>query len=371
MFNVMVRARELEKENKRIIHFEIGDPNFNSPEKAIKALQRSISNNQTHYTNSLGIDELRNAVIQRTKKDYGFTPDINQILIAPANAIIDYVIRCVADIGDEIMFPDPGFPTYIAAVMYNGMKPVPIPLLQESNFKINTSYVNSKITKKTKLIIINSPNNPIGSILNDINVQQVALLAKNNSCFLLSDEVYSKIVYDKKFYSPSSLDKCKERTIILQSLSKTYSMSGWRVGYAIGPERLIENMGRLQQTIISCLPAFTQYGAIDALLYCDKEIADRNKELKKRRDTLVSGLNKLQGVICKKPDGAFYVFPNIERTGMTSVEFSNKMIDAGVCVLPGDCFGVNGHGFIRMSYASVSIDEIKEALDIMKGVLNG
>lgn len=369
MFGLMIKANELERKGQKIIHFEIGDPNFDSPRETTTAAIQALNEGFTHYTDSMGIMELRETIAEITEKEYGFRPDLNQILITPANAAIDFVIRCVANPGDEIILPDPGFPTYLAAATYSGMKPIGIPLREENKFRMNPEDVNASITKKTRLIIINSPNNPTGSIMTKNEVMEIASIAEDNDIFLLSDEVYSKIIYSGKHISPSIVDACKDRTIVLGSMSKIYAMSGWRIGYIIGPEKLIAKMMLLLQTTISCLPAFTQIGAIAAFKECDMWFKDYMNALEERRNVLTEGLNSLRGVSCVTPEGALYAFPNINNTGMTSIEFSNKMLEAGVCVLPGDYFGNYGNSHVRLCFGSTSVDTIKNALLKMEKVL--
>lgn len=371
MFHLLARAQEMEKRGKKIIHFEIGDPNFNSPPNVIAALKKALDANLTHYTNSMGIIELREALAHYIGLNLGFKPSIEQILVCPANAVIDFVTRCVANPGDEIIYPDPGFSTYYSVISYNQMVPVGVHLKEENNFCMMPQDIRGKITDKTRLIIINSPNNPTGSVLNEKEILEIAKIAEEHDIYLLSDEVYMKIIYDKSHFSPSIIDQCKERTIILNSFSKAYAMSGWRLGYAVGPEKLIKKLGLLLQTIISCLPAFTQHGGIAAILDNQQILQERVKKLRERRDLLVKGLNRLPGISCVIPDGAFYAFPNIRDTGLTSDEFSNKILEqAGVCIVSGNSFGGYGEGFVRLCYASTEIEAIEEALGRMKKVLN-
>lgn len=370
MFHLLAKACELEKNGKKIIHFEIGDPNFNSPVHAVEAVKRALNENLTHYTNSMGIIELREAVIEYTRLNWDFKPAMDQVLICPANAIIDFVVRCVVDPGEEVICPDPGFPTYSSVLNYNGVKTIGVQLREKDNFRMDPDEIRSKITNKTKLIIINVPQNPTGSVMTREEILEVVEIAEEHGIYLLSDEVYAKIIYDKMHFSPGIIDQCKQRTIILNSLSKVYSMSGWRLGYAVGPSELIKKMGLLLQTIVSCLPAFTQHGGIAAILGDQQLVNERVMILKKRRDLLINGLNKLSGVSCVMPDGAFYAFPNITGTGMDGDEFSDKMLqEAGVCVLPGNCFGKFGKNYVRLSYASTEDEEIIEALNRMAKVL--
>jgi len=367
MFALLAQAKEMERVGRRIIHFEIGDPDFDSPKHVIEAAKNSLDNNMTHYTNSMGMMEFREAIAEYTNSHYGFKPQINQILVCPANAIIDFTVRCVADAGDEIIHPDPGFPTYHSVIAYNGMKAVGIQLKEENSFRMDPEDIRKNITNKTRLIIINSPQNPTGAVMRKDEIAQIAKIAQEHDIYLLTDEVYSKIIYSGQHYSPAIYDRCRDRTIILNSLSKAYSMSGWRLGYALGPQKLIEKMGLLLQTILSCLPGFTQVGGIATLSGDQSFLPGRMEILKQRRDVLIKGLNALPDLTCLVPEGAFYVFANIKKTGMTSDEYSrNLLAESGVCVLPGNCFGKFGEGYVRLCYASSSVKLIQEALDKMK-----
>ena len=371
MFKLLSQINEMESSGKKIIHFEIGYPNFDTPSHVIQAAKDSLDNGETHYVDSMGLRELRYEICEFTRKNVGFRPSLEQTLVIPANSIIDYVIRCVANVGDDIICPDPGFPTYFSVINYAGMKPIAIPLKEEHGFRMSPEDIRKNITDKTKLIIINTPNNPTGSMMTKEEVYEVADIARENDIYLLSDEVYSRIIYDNTFYSPSIYDKCKERTIILNSFSKIYSMSGWRLGYAIGPESLISKMGLLLQTTISCLPAFIQRGGVAAFATNQQLINSREKELRERRNVLVKGLNSIQGINCNLPDGAFYVFANIKNTGLSSEEFANLLLYKGnVAVLPGNCFGESGEGFIRLCYASTTKTIIEDAIEKIRYVLD-
>lgn len=370
MFNIMAQANEIErKTKKRIIHFEIGDPNFSSPKSAIVAASLALKNGKTHYTDSMGIRGLRDLIREIVNESIGFKPSLEQVLIAPANAVIDFLIRCVANLEDEIIIPDPGFPTYFSVANYNGIKSIGIPLREENCFKMKPEDIELAITSKTRLIIVNSPNNPTGSVMQKSELIKIAQIAQRNNLFLLLDEVYSKLIYAGNYFSPSIIDKCKENILVLGSMSKAYAMAGWRIGYVIGPEALIAKMGLLLQTIVSCLPAFIQLGAKSALEESNDFVIEKRNILKQRRDILVEGLNKLPGVSCIKPRGAFYAFANIKNSGMSSKQFSEEMLKADVCLLPGDYFGDFGKGYVRLSYGSVSINDIRLALDKMYNCL--
>lgn len=367
MFGLLAKVKEMERAGQKIIHFEIGDSDSNTPEIAIKAAKDALDRGETHYTPSMGLWDLRQEICIFTEKKLGFKPSIEQVLIIPANAIIDFLIRCVANPGDEIIFPDPGFPTYYSVINYTGMMPVGIPLKEQNRFRMNPNDIRERISDKTRLIIINSPSNPTGSVMTREEIAEVVKIAKEYDVYLLSDETYSRVIYDKIHYSPSVYDHCKERIITLNSFSKIYSMSGWRLGYAIGPQSVIKKMGLLLETIISCLPPFIQRGGI-AILAADQELVERrNKELRYRRDIIVEGLNSIPGVSCLLPDGAIYVFANIKNTGLNSGELMNLLLEEShVAVLDGKYFGNYGDGYIRLCYATSPVEAIKEALNRMR-----
>lgn len=370
MFHLLAKVKEMERAGKKVIHFEIGDPNFDTPSQVTQAAKDSLDRGETHYTDSMGLWELRQEICTFTKKNLGFKPTVEQVLIIPANAIIDFVVRCVVNPGEEVIFPDPGFPTYYSVINYAGMKPVGISLKEENGFRTNPGDIKKNISDKTRLIIINSPNNPTGSMMTEEEVAEVAAIAKEHDIYLLSDEVYSKVIYDKIHYSPSVYDKCRERTITLNSFSKNYSMSGWRLGYAIGPEELIAKMGLLLQTIISCLPPFIQRAGISILTSDHELIKHRNEELHRRRDLLIKGLNSIPGIKCLLPDGAFYAFANIKDTGLSGEQLMDLLLQkAYVAVLDGKYFGNYGQGYIRLCYASTSIDMIEKAIEQMRRVI--
>jgi aspartate/methionine/tyrosine aminotransferase len=370
MFQLLAKVKEMERAGKKVTHFEIGDPDFDTPSSVIQHAKDSLDNKETHYTSSMGLWELRQEICNFTQKVMGFRPAIDQVLTIPANAIIDFVIRCVANPGDEIIFPNPGFPTYFSVINYAGMKPVPIPLREVNSFRMNPEDIRKSITDNTRLIIINSPNNPTGSMMTKEEVSEVAKIAKEHDIYLLSDEVYSGVIYEKPHYSPSIYDQCKERTIILNSFSKIYSMSGWRLGYAIGPVDLIKKMGLLLETIVSCLPPFIQRGGIAALVSCQELVKQRNEELRRRRDILIQGLNSISGVSCLVPDGAFYAFANIKNTGLTGNHLMNLLLDKScVAVLDGEYFGNHGKGYIRLCYASTPIEMIVEATEKIRKII--
>lgn len=372
MFKLLAKVNELERKGQRITHFEIGDPDFKSPPHAVQTAIDALIQGKTHYVNSMGISELRDAICENTQKELGFRPSREQVLIIPANAIIYFLIRCVVNPGEEIIVPDPSFPTYWAAINFVGARPVRVRLADENGFQMNPDDIRRKITGKTRLIIINSPQNPTGSVMTPEQIEEIATLAEEEDLYLLSDEVYRKISYDGAApHSPSVRDQCKERTVILNSFSKSHAMTGWRLGYAIGPEPIIEKMDLLLQTVISCVPPFIQYGGISALDAASEQIVTGMvNELRNRRDVIVQGLNSLPGVSCQVPGGAFYVFPNVVKTGLTAEQFADFMLEkAGVSLLPGPNFGKYGEGHVRLSY-TVSLEAIEESIERMRMALS-
>lgn len=369
MFKLLAKANELERKGKKILHFEIGEPDFDTPTHIVKAANNSLNRGETHYVNSMGSLDLKNAVCSTIEKKLGFKPTTGQVLITPANAIVFFLLSCIANPDTEIIVPDPGFPTYYSVIKFLGLKPVRVSLKEKNDFRMNPKDIQRKITNKTQAIIINSPSNPTGSVMTKKEMKEIALIAEKNNIYLLSDETYDEMIYDDVHFSPGIRDKCQKRTIILNSFSKTYAMTGWRLGYAVGPEEVINKMGLLLQTIISCLPLFIQKAGITALEGTQQPVTKMLSAYRKRRDEIVKGLNSLPGVSCLKPEGTFYVFPNIKGTGMTSEQFSDLMLEkAGVALLPGSNFGLAGQGYVRLCYA-VSLDTIQKGIKKMRKAL--
>jgi len=364
MFKLLTLAKELEASGKKIIHFEIGDPSFNSPKKAIDAAKFALDQGKTHYTDSFGAIEFRKAITLYTQKHWNFKPKLAQILVSPANSLIDFSLRCIANPGDEVILPDPCFPTYSSVLKYTGIKPVNIPLKPENEYRMQPNDIANAITSKTKAILINSPHNPTGSVLKKKEIIQIAEIVRDEGIFLISDEVYSRMIFHSKHFSPSYLDQCKERTIVINSMSKIFAMSGWRMGYAIGPEELIRKMGLLSQTILSCTSEFSQLGAAEALNTSSSFIEKMNTEYQERMHLLVNGLNKIPGISCVKPDGAFYIFPKIdEKLGNVKEYCENLLLEEGVCIVPGEFFGSQGKRSVRFSYSATTKAEILLSLE--------
>lgn len=373
MFKVLEKVQELQREGKDIIHFEIGDPDFNTPENIQEAACEAIRSGKTHYAPSAGIYELREASCQTTLKSRGFLPTPEQILVAPgANILIYYAVRCLVNPGDEVVVPDPGFPTYYSVIESCGAVAVRVPLKEENSFRMKPADIRNAMSSKTRLIILNSPQNPTGSLMTPEEINEIAQIAEEFDVYLYSDEIYSRMIFDaeKKFSSPALLDQCKKRTIVANGLSKAFAMTGWRIGIAIGPEDVIAKMALLLQTTSSCVPPFIQYAALEAINGDQTEVKRMMQEYKERRDILIDGLNDIEGISCVKPDGAIYAFPNITKTGMSSQEFVDFVLDeAGVALLPGTNFGQYGEGYVRMCYVNSKeniikgLDRIKQSLE--------
>lgn len=365
MFKVLAKVQEQERSGRDMVHFEIGDPDFGTPTNIIEAACSALRNGDTHYTSSMGLHDFRETVRQTTARTRGFTPDLDQVLVTPsANIIIYYAIRCLVEPGEEIIVPDPGFPSYYAAIRFCGATAVPVPLREENEFRMHPDDVRRAITPKTRLIILNSPHNPTGSVMTPEEIDAIAAIAEEHELFLYSDEVYARMIFDDAtpFHSPSKRDRCRERTIVANGFSKAFAMTGWRLGVAIGPSDVIEKMGLLLQTTSSCVAPFIQRAGIEAIIGDQTQVNAMMTEYRLRRDLLVDGLNKIPGISCLKPGGAIYVFPSIAGTGLTSDQFADLMLEqAGVAVLPGNNFGAAGEGFVRLCYA-VSRERIAEGL---------
>ena len=368
MFKLLDKVKKLEHEGRDIIHFEIGDPDFETPENIVDAGIDAIKNGFTHYTSSFGLKEFRQKICETTERSRGFKPNLNQVLVTPgANIAIFYAISCIVDPGEEVIVPDPGFPTYYSIIKMCNVVPVRVPLLESNKFRMNPKDIENSITEKTRMIIINSPQNPTGSVMTKEEIKMTYDIAKKYDLFVYSDEIYARMIYkDSVFSSPSIFDKCLERTIISNGFSKAFAMTGWRLGAVIGPPSVIEKMRLLLETTSSCVPPFIQKAGIEAIE--GKQTSQKNMyvEYEKRRDLIINGINSIPELTCVAPGGAFYVFVNIKKTGMTSETFCEYMLeDSGVAMLPGTSFGQFGEGFIRICYA-VGQNEIKDALERIK-----
>jgi aspartate aminotransferase len=374
MFKILDKVQKLERSGREILHFELGEPNFDTPPNIVEAACYALKTGQTHYTNSLGLYAFRETVQQTTQASRGFKPDIDQILVTPgANAIIYLAVCCLVNPGEEVIVPDPGFPTYYSAIRYCGAIPITVPLHESNQFRLDPDDLRRRITSKTRLIIINSPSNPTGAVMTPDEIDVVARIAAEHDIYLLSDEIYARMVFDgeNRFHTPATLDQCKERTIIINGFSKAFAMTGWRLGVAIGPKEVIEKMGLVVQTIVSCVPPFIQLAGIEAINGDQSAIADMRTAYQQRRNVLVEGLNSIPGIDCVKPEGAMYAFPSITGTGMTSDEFARFALEnAGVALLPGNNFGEHGEGFVRLCYVN-TLENIERAVEQMKCALKG
>lgn len=366
MFKMLDKVQKLERSGHEILHFELGEPNFDTPANIVEAACRALQSGDTHYTSSMGLYAFREVIQQTTQLSRGFTPDIEQILVTPgANAIIYLAVSCLVNPGEEVIVPDPGFPTYYSAIRYCGAVPVTVPLHESNQFRLNPDDLRKRITPKTRLIIINSPSNPTGGVMTPEEIDEVARIAEEHDIYLLSDEIYARMVFKggTRFHTPAVLDKCKERTIIINGFSKAFAMTGWRLGVAIGPKEVIEKMGLVVQTIVSCVPPFIQAAGIEAIKGDQSAIAAMLTDYQKRRDVLVDGLNAMPGIKCVKPEGALYAFPNISGTGMSSEQFADFALEkAGVALLPGNNFGDYGEGYVRLCYVN-TLENIERAIE--------
>ena len=371
MFKILEAAQKLERSGRDILHFELGEPDFDTPQNIINAACDALNNGYTHYESSAGLRELREVIVEVTLNSRQFSPDLDQILVTPgANAIIYLSIASLVNPGDEVIVPDPGFPTYFSSIDLCGAKAVSVPLKKENNFQLDPDDLLRSITSKTRLIIINSPSNPTGSCMTPDQIFKVSEIAKEHDIFLLSDEIYSRLIFEGvDFSSPSTFDECKERIIILNGFSKAFAMTGWRLGVAIGPTEVINKMNLMLNTIVSCVPPFIQVAGIEALEGDQSELIHMKETYYKRKQTIVSGLNSIKGIDCLDPIGAMYVFPDIRGTGMSSNEFADICLNkAGVALLPGTNFGQHGEGFVRMCYVNTE-ERIIEAIERIRKVL--
>jgi len=369
-FEVLAKAQELERQGKNILHFEIGEPDMETPDNIAQAGIKAIKDKKTRYVPSIGVLELRKAVQDEIEKTRGYRPDLQQIVITPGlKPGIFFSMLATVNQGDEVIYQDPGYPTYGSVTSFLNAKQIMVPLLEENEFRMNPDDIKERITNKTKLIIVNSPQNPTGSVMTKSEMDEIAEIAEENDVFVISDEIYSKMTYDTKHYTPTLRDQARERTILLDGFSKYYAMTGWRLGYIVAPVKIAERLQDFLVSAISCTASFTQYAGVEALTGDQSFIPMMMKRFKEKRDRIIRGLNSIKGFNCKKPKGAFYAFPNIMETGMTSQECADHLLyNAGVAVLPGTAFGPYGERYLRFSYATTlenidsAIEKIKESL---------
>jgi aspartate aminotransferase len=382
-FEVLARARAIEDAGGKMIHLEIGEPDFPTAPHIVEAAVEALHAGATHYVPAPGIPPLRQAVaafLERTGR-MRVTPD--RVVVTPgAKPIMFFSILALANEGDEVLYPDPGFPMYESITSFTGAVPVPVPLRERNGFRIDTGELERLITDRSRLLIINSPHNPCGSALTREDCEAIAAIALHHDLTVLSDEVYWAIRYGHGSVSPGGqppgaprhasvldVDGMADRTILLDGWSKTFAMTGWRLGFGVFPPALVEPVTRLAINSVSCTSAFSQYAAIAALEGPWDPVDQMVAEFRRRRDIIVAGLNDIPGITCLEPQGAFYVFPNITGTGLTSADLQARlMAEAGVAALSGTAFGPCGEGFLRFSYAN-SVENIKLALEAIRAQL--
>ena len=370
-FEVLAQAKVLEAQGKKIVHMEIGEPDFDTPAHIGEAAYRAIQDGYTHYGPSAGLREHNQAVADYFNNRYGLDYGVENIVVAPgAKPFLFFAILALAGEGEEVIYPNPGFPVYESVAEFAGAKAVPLPLLEENDFAFTLEDVASRVTPKTRLLILNYPHNPTGGILSRELLEGIARLAIDRDFVVLADEVYSRMVYDGEHYSIAQVPGMKERTILLDGYSKTFAMTGWRLGFIAAPVLLADAITRLITNSVSCTASFEQMAGIAALTGPQDEVHRMVEEFHRRRDFIVKGLNEIKGVSCKNPGGAFYVFPNVREVPMAPEELAPYLMrEAGVACLPGTSFGEYGKGHLRFSYA-VSHEEIEEALTNMDRAIN-
>jgi len=363
-FEVLVKAKALEAQGKDIVHLEIGEPDFPTPPGVVAAASQALQEGYTHYCASAGLNELREAIATEVRLTRGIPVNADWVVVTPgAKPIMFYLILALVEEGDEVLYPNPGFPIYESMIHFAGGKPVPLPLLEKYDFRFDLNELKQKVTRQTKLIIINSPQNPTGGLLTEGDLKAIAEVAVERDIMVLSDEIYSKIIYEGQHHSISSLPGMLERTVILDGFSKTYAMTGWRLGYGVMAPPLQAHISKLVTNSVSCTAPFTQRAGLEALANTEKEVCQMLAEFRRRRDFIWKRLNEIPGMHSVCPAGAFYVFPNIQSLGMTSSAFADYLLNsAGVAVLSGTSFGQYGEGYIRISYAN-SVANLAKAAD--------
>jgi len=364
-FEVSARARALEATGRSIIHLQIGEPDFDTLSNVREAAKAALDSGLTHYPPFAGLPDLRAAIAADTTERRGYAVEPSNVFVTVGGkGVMVYAIMALIDPGDEAIVPDPGYPIYDSITRFVGGTAVPIPIRMEKDFRLDVDELTSLITPRTKLLVINSPANPTGGVLTRDDMERIAELARRHDLVVLSDEIYSRILYDgAEHVSIASLEGMAERTIVLDGFSKTYAMTGWRMGYAVVPDWLVKAYSQLIINTISGVTAFAQAGAIEALRGPQAEVEGMVEEFRARRDLIVDGLNAIPGFRCHRPTGAFYVFPEISGTGLTGAELADKLLhEAGVCVLAGTAFGGIGTNHIRISYAN-SRENLAEALE--------
>jgi aspartate aminotransferase len=370
-FEVLAKAKQLEAEGQSIIHLEIGEPDFPTPENICNAAIESIKAGDTHYTPSMGVLEIRRVISNYINKTRGIETTPDEVVMTPgAKPVMFFAILALVDPGDEVIYPNPGFPIYESMINFVGGIPVPLKLLEEKQFRFDIEDFKNSITQKTKLVIINTPQNPTGGVLTEDDIKSIAEILKDrDDIWILSDEIYSRLLFEGEHFSITQIPGFKERTIILDGFSKTYAMTGWRAGYGVMNKEFAGHISKLMTNSNSCTNAMVQKACIEAYEGPQDSVDRMREEFMVRRDIIVDGLNSIKGFSCITPKGAFYAFPNIIKTGYTSKELNDHLLyNAGVAALAGTSFGKYGEGYMRFSYAN-SRENIKEAIKRIKEVL--
>src|SRR5881296_2867310 len=363
-FEVLVKAKALEAQGRDIVHLEIGEPDFDTPANIVGAGCDALHGGFTHYGPSCGLPQVQEAVAQYVSETRRVNVSPDEVVVVPGGKpIIFFSILSLVEEGDEVIYPNPGFPIYESMINYVGAKAVPIRLREELDFRLDVDELAALINARTKLIILNSPQNPTGGVLEKKDIDRIARAIGDRNIMVLSDEIYSRLIFEGEDHSIMSIDGMKERTILLDGFSKTYAMTGWRMGYGVMRVDLAAHIARLMTNSASCTASFTQIAGIEALRGPQDLVDQMRIKFQKRRDVMVAGLNKIKGFSCRLPKGAFYVFPNITQTGWPSKKLADALLDdAGVAALSGTAFGDFGEGYLRFSVAN-SIENIKKALD--------
>lgn len=369
-FEVLVRARALEAQGRSIIHLEIGEPDFETPAHIRAAAKKALDDGWTHYGPTQGYPELREAIAQHISSTRNVEVKPQNICVVPGGKpIIYFPILALIEEGDEVIYPNPGFPIYESMIAHAGGTPVPIPLVEDRGFAFDLKVFREKLSDRTKMVILNSPQNPTGGVISEDDIRAIADLVRDRNLVVLSDEIYSRIYYDKPPFSIASLPGMLEKTIILDGFSKIYAMTGWRMGYGVMPEWLVDPVNKLMVNSNSCTASFTQRAGIAAITGPQDECEAMVAEFRRRRDQFIAGLNTLPGFRCPMPQGAFYAFPNISATGIPSKQLADALLqEAGVAALSGTAFGAYGEGYLRFSYAN-SLENLMQAVDRIGGWL--
>jgi len=362
-FEVLNKARALERQGKEIVHLEIGEPDFDTPMNVVEAAVDALHKGWTHYGPSAGLPELRQAIAEDVSRSRGVKVTSDEVVVVPGGKpIIFFTLLALADVGDEVIYPNPGFPIYESMIRYLGAKAVPIQLHEEKDFGLDVGELSALISDRTKLIILNSPQNPTGGVLSRQDIRDIASAIGDRNIMVLSDEIYSRLIFEGEHYSIMSLPGFKERTILLDGFSKTYAMTGWRMGYGVMRPDLATHMTRLMTNSNSCTASFTQIAGVEAIRGDQSSVDHMRAEFQRRRDAFVAGLNRIKGFSCRMPKGAFYVFPNITKTGWKSKKLADALLDeAGVACLSGTAFGDYGERYLRFSVAN-SLENLNKAL---------